>query len=169
MFFGQNEAKIFCPVHTDHWQTPQFRKTINVLTALTMLSFFDVMLIILLRRSLFAAEFIRAFFQSNRWFKIFTKYRVVPVRRNYKLHHTGPKALADVQPSSGGCEPLKGPGDLHSNHPSCSPAAAWTKAFVPQLGSSSDAQECFTVLSFIPLRALLSTLDLHFLEKVVAL
>lgn len=44
--------------------------------ALTTSSFFEVMLIILLRRSLFAAEFIRAFFQSSRWFKIYTKFRV---------------------------------------------------------------------------------------------
>lgn len=44
--------------------------------ALTMSSFFEVMLIILLRRSLFTAEFIRAFFQSSRWFKIYTKFRV---------------------------------------------------------------------------------------------
>lgn len=103
MLFGHNEAKIFCPVHTDHWQTPQFRRTINVLTALTMSSFFEAMLII---RSLFTAEFIRAFFQSNRWFKIYTKFRVEPVGRSYKLHSTGSKALAVVQPSSRGCEPL---------------------------------------------------------------
>lgn len=41
-----------------------------------MSSFFEVMLIILIRRSLFTAEFIRASFQSSRWFKIYTKFRV---------------------------------------------------------------------------------------------
>lgn len=140
-----------------------------MLTALTMSSFFEVMLIILLRRSLFTAEFIRVFFQSNRWFKIYTKFRIVPVGRSYQLHDTGPKALAVVQPRSRGCEPLKGPGDVHSNHPSRAPPAACTKAPVPQLGSSSGAQECFAVLSFTALRPLLSTLVLPFLEKVVAL
>lgn len=45
--------------------------------------------------------------------------------RSYKLQHTGPKALAVVQPvSSRGCEPLRDPGDLHSNPPSCAHAAA---------------------------------------------
>lgn len=81
-----------------------------MLIALTMLSFFEGRLIILLRRSLFTAEFIRAFFQSSRWFKIYKKFRVKAVGRSYKVHHNGAKALAVVQPSCRGYEPPKGPG-----------------------------------------------------------
>lgn len=32
MLFGCNKEKIFCPVHTVHWETPQLKRTVNVLT-----------------------------------------------------------------------------------------------------------------------------------------
>lgn len=146
---------------------------------MTTSSFFEVMLIILLRRSLFAAEFIRAFFQSSRWFKIYTKFRVESLwgeaincstldQKLWQLCSPIPGAVSPsralVMPqhshlcsccclwAPAPCSPLPLPSLRPRWEGDCS------TAFVPQLRSSSDYQEYFTVLSFIPLRALLSTL-----------
>lgn len=99
--------------------------------------------------------------------------------RSYKLQHIGPKALSVVQPKSRGCEPLKGPGDLHSHHPSCTQPVACRHLLLALLShyqapcqaeegtvpkhlylslDSFSVQEYFAVFIFTSLRALLSTL-----------